>query len=130
VAEGGTDRTREGQLAHARELLQQARREAAEAGSSPRRSAASFSKISPLNHSPDPPMNIAPALEIRALEKRYPRFTLGPLDLTIPTGAIYGLIGPNGAGKTTLIDQIFGMGAPDCGAIKVLGWITRSTMWQ
>jgi ABC-2 type transport system ATP-binding protein len=66
-------------------------------------------------------MNIAPALEIRALEKRYPRFTLGPLDLTIPTGAIYGLIGPNGAGKTTLIDQIFGMGAPDSGAIKVLG---------
>ncbi|HEX8311008.1 MAG TPA: ABC transporter ATP-binding protein [Chthoniobacteraceae bacterium] len=66
-------------------------------------------------------MNIAPALEIRALEKRFSRFTLGPLDLTIPSGAIYGLIGPNGAGKTTLIDQIFGMGAPDCGAIKVLG---------
>ncbi len=62
-----------------------------------------------------------PALEIRALEKRFPRFTLGPLDLLVPSGAIYGLIGPNGAGKTTLIDQIFGMGAPDAGAIKVLG---------
>ena len=35
VAEGGTDRTREGQLTHARELLQQARREAADAGLKP-----------------------------------------------------------------------------------------------
>jgi ABC-2 type transport system ATP-binding protein len=66
-------------------------------------------------------MKNEPALEIRGLEKRYPRFTLGPLDLTIPSGQIYGLIGPNGAGKTTLIDQIFGMGQPDAGAIRVLG---------
>ena len=64
----------------------------------------------------------APALEIRALEKHYPRFTLGPLDLSVPRGAIYGLIGPNGAGKTTLIDQIFGMGAPDAGTIAVCGF--------
>jgi len=66
-------------------------------------------------------MKTSPAIEIRALEKRYPRFTLGPLDLTVPSGSIYALIGPNGAGKTTLIDQIFGMGSPDAGAIKVLG---------
>jgi ABC-type multidrug transport system ATPase subunit len=25
-------------------------------------------------------------------------FTLGPLDVTVPRGAIYGLVGPNGAG--------------------------------
>lgn len=62
-----------------------------------------------------------PALEIRALEKHYPRFTLGPVDLTVPQGGIYGLIGPNGAGKTTLIDLIFGMGAPDSGTIQVCG---------
>jgi ABC-2 type transport system ATP-binding protein len=66
-------------------------------------------------------MNTPPALEISALEKHFPRFTLGPVDLTVPCGAIYGLIGPNGAGKTTLIDQIFGMGAPDAGTIKVCG---------
>ena len=66
-------------------------------------------------------MNTPPALEIHALEKHYPRFTLGPLDLTVPSGAIYGLIGPNGAGKTTLIDQIFGMGSPDAGTIRVCG---------
>ncbi len=50
------------------------------------------------------------AIEIRGLVKNYPAFKLGPLDLTVPRGAIYGLIGPNGAGKTTAIDLIFGMG--------------------
>lgn len=61
------------------------------------------------------------AIEITGLEKRYHEFALGPLDLTIPSGTIYGLIGPNGAGKTTLIDQIFGMGSPDAGRIRVCG---------
>jgi ABC-2 type transport system ATP-binding protein len=61
------------------------------------------------------------AIEIRGLVKNYPRFQLGPLDLTVPRGAIYGLIGPNGAGKTTAIDFIFGMGKNDAGQIRVLG---------
>jgi len=62
------------------------------------------------------------AIEIRGLVKRYPQFQLGPLDLTVPRGAIYGLIGPNGAGKTTAIDMIFGMGKNDAGQIRVLGF--------
>ncbi|TDU81487.1 ABC-2 type transport system ATP-binding protein [Prosthecobacter fusiformis] len=62
-----------------------------------------------------------PALDITALEKRFPRFTLGPINLSVPSGLIYGLIGPNGAGKTTLLDQIFGMGLPDAGRIQVNG---------
>jgi len=61
------------------------------------------------------------AIEIRGLVKRYSNFQLGPLDLTVPRGAIYGLIGPNGAGKTTAIDLIFGMGKNDAGTISVLG---------
>jgi ABC-2 type transport system ATP-binding protein len=61
------------------------------------------------------------AIEIRNLVKNYPSFTLGPVDLTVPRGAIYGLIGPNGAGKTTAIDMIFGMGRNDAGTIRVLG---------
>ena len=61
------------------------------------------------------------AIEIRGLRKIYPAFQLGPLDLTVPRGAIYGLIGPNGAGKTTAIDLIFGMGKNDSGKIRVLG---------
>ena len=61
------------------------------------------------------------AIEIRGLIKNYPAFKLGPLDLTVPRGAIYGLIGPNGAGQTTAIDLIFGMGRNDGGEIRVLG---------
>jgi ABC-2 type transport system ATP-binding protein len=61
------------------------------------------------------------ALEIRGLEKRFSKFALGPIDITVPAGAIYGFVGPNGAGKTTTIDLIFGMGAKDAGSITVLG---------
>lgn len=61
------------------------------------------------------------ALKIRGLEKRFARFILGPLDLTVPRGAIYGLIGPNGAGKTTTIDLVMGMGRKKAGSIEVFG---------
>jgi ABC-2 type transport system ATP-binding protein len=61
------------------------------------------------------------ALEIRGLRKSFARFTLGPIDITVPVGAIYGFVGPNGAGKTTTIDLIFGMGAKGGGSVSVLG---------
>jgi ABC-2 type transport system ATP-binding protein len=64
---------------------------------------------------------MAPALEIRGLKKSFKTFALGPLDLTVPEGAIYGFVGPNGAGKSTTMDLIFGMGVKDAGAITVLG---------
>jgi ABC-2 type transport system ATP-binding protein len=63
----------------------------------------------------------ANAVEIRGLEKAFPSFRLGPLDMTVPAGAIYGFVGPNGAGKTTTIDLIFGMGAKDAGSIQIMG---------
>ena len=63
----------------------------------------------------------ANAVEIRGLEKAFPSFQLGPLDMTVPAGAIYGFVGPNGSGKTTTIDLIFGMGAKDAGTITLLG---------
>ena len=66
------------------------------------------------------------AIEIRGLVKRHPAFTLGPVDLTVPCGAIYGLIGPNGAGKSTTIDLIFGLGRNDAGSICVLGFDHRA----
>ena len=61
------------------------------------------------------------AIEIRGLEKAFPTFALGPLDLSVPRGAIYGFVGPNGSGKTTTIDLIFGMGTKDAGSIDILG---------
>lgn len=61
------------------------------------------------------------AIRIRGLVKSFGSFCLGPMDLTVPRGAIYGLIGPNAAGKTTTIDLIMGMGAKDAGTIEVFG---------
>ena len=61
------------------------------------------------------------ALEIRGLAKAFPAFVLGPIDLTVPKGAIYGFVGPNGAGKTTTLDLVFGLGLKDAGSVSVLG---------
>lgn len=61
-------------------------------------------------------------LEIRGLRKSFKSFTLGPIDLTVPRGAVYGFVGPNGAGKTTTLDLIFGLGLKDAGSISVLGF--------
>ncbi len=63
----------------------------------------------------------ATALEIRGLKKSFKAFTLGPVDITVPMGAIYGFVGPNGSGKTTTIDMIFGLGEKDAGSISVMG---------
>ena len=43
------------------------------------------------------------------------------LELSVPTGALYGFIGPNGAGKTTSLRMIMSMLFPDSGAMSVLG---------
>jgi ABC-2 type transport system ATP-binding protein len=66
------------------------------------------------------------AIEIRGLVKYFGHFTLGPIDLNVPKGAIYGLIGPNGAGTTTTIDLIMNMGREDAGTIHVFGMDHRN----
>jgi ABC-2 type transport system ATP-binding protein len=49
-----------------------------------------------------------PALELRALTKRYDDdfLALDAVDLVVPDGEFFGLLGPNGAGKTTLISAV------------------------
>jgi len=61
------------------------------------------------------------AIALRKVERRQGDFTLGPLDLTVPRGAVLAFVGPNGAGKTTTLDLLMGMGAADRGEIGVLG---------
>ncbi|MDQ8155290.1 MAG: ABC transporter ATP-binding protein [Gemmatimonadota bacterium] len=62
------------------------------------------------------------AVEVRGLGyKAGKTFEIRDLDLTIPTGAIYGFLGANGAGKTTTIRLIMGLLRPLAGTISVVG---------
>src|SRR3954471_2552120 len=64
-----------------------------------------------------------PALELRALTKRYDDGTaaLDGFDLTVPDGAFFGLLGPNGAGKTTLISAVTNLIRVTAGEVLVVG---------
>jgi len=46
---------------------------------------------------------------------------LAGLDLSVPTGVVYGFLGPNGAGKTTTMRLLTGLIHPDAGTIELLG---------
>ena len=61
------------------------------------------------------------ALELHGLEKHYPDFMLGPIDLELPGGTVCGLIGENGAGKSTTIKLILDMIDGDAGTVKLFG---------
>jgi len=62
------------------------------------------------------------AIETHELHYRAGRtFELGPLNLRVPSGAIYGFLGPNGSGKTTTIRLCLGLLRPDRGGTSVLG---------
>ena len=62
------------------------------------------------------------ALATRAVRKSYgSRLALDGLDLTVPTGVVYGFLGPNGAGKTTTMRLLTGLIHADGGSIEMLG---------
>lgn len=62
------------------------------------------------------------AVDLTDVRKRFEQnFSLGPVTLTIPRGAVYALIGPNGAGKTTTLNFMVGAGQPESGHIEILG---------
>ena len=65
------------------------------------------------------PTSIVPVC--RAVTKRYSRFELGPIDLSVGNGRVTGLFGPNGSGKTTLLSMILGLIRPTSGDIYVGG---------
>lgn len=62
-----------------------------------------------------------PALCLAGVEKRYPCFTFGPIDLELASGVTLGLLGENGAGKSTLLRILLGLVRPDAGEVQVLG---------
>lgn len=62
------------------------------------------------------------ALSTRGLQKRYgSRVALAGLELSVPSGVVYGFLGPNGAGKTTTMRLLTGLIKPDAGTIELLG---------
>jgi len=64
----------------------------------------------------------APALVARGLMKDFGGVrAVDRIDLTVPTGSIFGILGPNGAGKTTTLRMLLGIIAPDEGECVLLG---------
>jgi daunorubicin resistance ABC transporter ATP-binding subunit len=64
----------------------------------------------------------APAIEAHGLVKVFgDNRAVDGVDLTVATGAIYGVLGPNGAGKTTTIKMLATLLLPDAGSARVFG---------
>lgn len=69
------------------------------------------------------------AIRIEGLRKTYaatgrqgPKEALKGVDLTIPSGSIFGLLGPNGAGKSTLINILAGLVRKTAGKVTIWGF--------
>lgn len=61
-------------------------------------------------------------IEVKNVVKTFDGFrALDGLNLTVPTGAVYGLVGPNGAGKSTIIRHLTGIYRQDSGEITLDG---------
>jgi ABC-2 type transport system ATP-binding protein len=66
--------------------------------------------------------SVSNAIETSGLVKRFEDYAaLDGIDISVPTGAVYGLVGPNGAGKSTLIGHLSGALRPDTGSVRILG---------
>ena len=68
----------------------------------------------------------ADALRLEGVTKTYgsakaPLNALDGVDLTVPSGQLFGLIGHNGAGKSTLFKLVLGLIRPSRGQIRISG---------
>ena len=64
----------------------------------------------------------APAIETSGLVKIFGATrAVDGVDLTVPSGTVYGLLGPNGAGKTTVVRMLATLLRPDGGSARVFG---------
>lgn len=53
--------------------------------------------------------------------KRYPKFTLGPIDLEVRDNEFFGIFGPPSSGKTSILKIILGLVVPDEGRVLLDG---------
>jgi len=72
---------------------------------------------------PKLPTDAAAAVVTRGLSKRYGGgvMALRELDLSVPSGSIFGFLGPNGAGKTTTLRLLTGLATASDGSGSVAG---------
>jgi ABC-2 type transport system ATP-binding protein len=64
----------------------------------------------------------APAVETTDLIKTFgDNRAVDGVDLTVPSGTVYGVLGPNGAGKTTVVRMLATLLRPDGGSARVFG---------
>jgi ABC-2 type transport system ATP-binding protein len=62
------------------------------------------------------------ALQVDGISKRYANhLAVDRLDLSIPSGTIYGILGPNGAGKSTTLRMVMNIIGRDSGTVSLLG---------
>ena len=62
------------------------------------------------------------AISTSGLTKRFGSVpAVDAIDLTVPTGSVFGFLGPNGSGKTTTIRMLLGLINPTSGSWEVLG---------
>lgn len=60
-------------------------------------------------------------ISFRNVHKRRRTKTIGPIDISIPSGYIVALVGPNGSGKSTLLNLVMKTAFPDEGEIRWFG---------
>jgi ABC-2 type transport system ATP-binding protein len=65
---------------------------------------------------------MAPAVEVRGLEKRYGDVeAVRGIDFEVAAGEVFGFLGPNGAGKSTTIRMLCTLARPSGGRARVAG---------
>src|SRR5438046_10732658 len=63
-----------------------------------------------------------PAVRMTGIHKRFGAVRANEaVNLAVGAGSVHALVGENGAGKSTLMSVLYGMYAPDTGAIEVFG---------
>jgi ABC-2 type transport system ATP-binding protein len=68
-----------------------------------------------------------PAIQTRGLTRDFDTVrAVESLDLSIPSGIVFGFLGPNGSGKTTTIRMLLGLLEPTAGEVTVLGHDVRA----